>query len=235
MSMPTTRLLPFAAALGVTGSAALAYYAHGLRRQVDQQKQQLTEAQHDRTTGLLRREPWEDLAAQKLRELGADRAGWSLWLLDLDKFKPVNDTLGHQVGDWVLATFTQQLRDVLGKEALIGRLGGDEFVALVPWDGAWLPVVDQLAPALSVQVPHGLVVGVSIGIVCLADLPDSDQPLQVALPAADFSMYQAKFQGLGTYRFDPGTDTAAVFAGVPSPRRRYRDRARVAGPVEVTR
>jgi diguanylate cyclase (GGDEF)-like protein len=123
----------------------------------------------------------------------ATRRG-SLLLLDLDGFKPVNDTYGHEVGDKVLQQVAQRFSRALPSSALLARLGGDEFGILV--DGSQESVMEiALALRGTLSYPflidgHEVSIGVSIGIA------DNDGAADL-LQRADNAMYSAKRQALG--------------------------------------
>jgi len=166
-------------------------------------------AQHDPLTGLANRGVlMERLAAAA----AAGRHGRlsALLCLDLDRFKEVNDTLGHPSGDALLRTVAARLRAVVREGDLVARLGGDEFAVLLealaaPEDAA------ELAQRMieAVQAPYDLdgqraVVGTSVGIALTgADAGSAERLLQ----NADLALYQVKHQGRGHYRFfEPGMD-----------------------------
>lgn len=118
----------------------------------------------------------------------------ALLLMDLDEFKPINDTYGHEVGDQVLRQVAQRFQRVMPQGALLARLGGDEFGALVPGDSAStfevaLALRATMSYPLSVE-GHSISVGVSIGCVS-TDGSDS------LLRRADGAMYEAKRSGSG--------------------------------------
>lgn len=129
------------------------------------------------------------IEAERLRE-----AGGQLLVMDLDKFKFVNDTLGHHVGDRLLAAFAQRVTTHLGPRDRLYRLGGDEFVALLPAcdeQGA-LAVANRLVEALHAPFPLAggqVSCGCSIGIAAL--LP-SDEATGDALARADLALLRAK-------------------------------------------
>lgn len=161
-------------------------------------------ARHDPLTGLGNRMQFEDRVRQ---EMGLVRRGgppFALLCLDLDRFKIVNDTLGHAVGDGVLRVVADRLRSVVRVEDTVARLGGDEFViiqtrALRPDDP------DLLAGHLTraVEAPmivdgHPVEIGVSIGIALAP--PDCEDP-DTVYRMADRALYQAKAEGRGTHRW----------------------------------
>ena len=132
-----------------------------------------------------------------------------LFLLDLDRFKEVNDTLGHAAGDELIREVAQRLSAAVRAEDMVARLGGDEFAVLLPG----LPDVEaaqQLAQRLldAVAVPfrlHGFTLDVeaSLGI---ALHPDDAQHYDVLLRHADVAMYEAKRSKAGYVRYDPARD-----------------------------
>lgn len=118
------------------------------------------------------------------------RKSGSLLILDLDGFKPVNDRLGHEVGDQLLTQVARRFERVMPKGGLLARLGGDEFGALIPGDEG-LEVARALRATLSYPFEisgNGIQLGVSVGIAeCTPDLPGNN-----LLRRADEAMYQAK-------------------------------------------
>jgi len=152
-------------------------------------------AAHDTLTGLPNR-------SFLLRELqqhvdnyqGVSGRGFAVLFMDLDRFKVVNDSLGHPVGDALLIQFARRLRQSVGKEAFVARLAGDEFVAVLepcsgPDEAAAL--ARRIVEATEVPFlipPHELQVGVSIGIA----LQHHYESVEDILRDADLGMYQAK-------------------------------------------
>ena len=152
------------------------------------------EATHDSLTGLPNRYAVHDEIREAIAD-ASDRHAGALLYLDLDRFKPVNDEFGHQVGDRVLVRTAEVLRDVLRRQDTIGRIGGDEFVVCLP-DLSTAEEARTIAERLHdtlcqpFQVgPHELQVDASIGgTVHLADYDTADAALHVA----DMAMYEAK-------------------------------------------
>ncbi|SFV16510.1 PAS domain S-box-containing protein/diguanylate cyclase (GGDEF) domain-containing protein [Methylobacterium sp. 174MFSha1.1] len=163
-------------------------------------------ARHDALTDL----PNRTLFRERLDALLRDGAGAVLWL-DLDRFKVVNDTLGHAAGDALLCEVARRLRAVLAPGDTIARLGGDEFAVLLA-DGDPLAASRAAATLIeAMQVPVAIAgrpmhVGVSIGVV-LAPRHGGDADTLMA--RADRALYSAKAAGRSTFRlYDPGMDAA---------------------------
>ncbi|AZC25554.1 putative bifunctional diguanylate cyclase/phosphodiesterase [Pseudomonas sessilinigenes] len=157
----------------------------------------------DPLTGLLNRRGFQQTVDSIL--VRGERPGKSLVLLylDLDGFKRVNDSLGHDAGDRVLRWVSEQMKDCLHSFDIIGRMGGDEFTALLelgfPEQAA--KVAERLIERLSInQQIDGLEValGASIGI---AIYPDCGSNLDGLLRSADIAMYEAKRAGRQQYRY----------------------------------
>ncbi|WGD52609.1 EAL domain-containing protein [Bradyrhizobium sp. CB1650] len=161
-------------------------------------------AQHDALTDLpnrvLLRERMEHALAVT-RNGGLDLA---VLMLDLDRFKEVNDTLGHPAGDTLLRAVAARLRECTTDTALIARLGGDEFAVI---DYVTNPAVEAATLAENIRKvlcepfdlgDHRVTVGTSIGIaIAPRDGTDSD----VIMKSADLALYSAKSGGRGAYRF----------------------------------
>ena len=161
-------------------------------------------ARQDSLTGLPNREVLRRALDDAL--LGAVRRKHrcSVFLLDLDRFKAVNDTLGHPAGDTLLRLVSLRLRDVIGELGQVGRLGGDEFEVVLPatsakdeLSGLAQGIIDSLSRPYTI---NGTVVsiGASVGIVT-SDYDDrtSDDLMR----DADLALYAAKAAGKGCYRF----------------------------------
>jgi diguanylate cyclase (GGDEF)-like protein/PAS domain S-box-containing protein len=150
-------------------------------------------ASSDPLTGVLNRRGFERDASRRLTE-SADDATGALLFIDLNDFKVINDSHGHEVGDQLLTIAAKRLKKSLRSCDIIGRPGGDEFVALVP--DVTRSVADQLAERLTVALEKPYVVGshtlrcaASIG---LAIYPDNASTLTGLLREADQAMYRAK-------------------------------------------
>lgn len=167
------------------------------RARREQQVQQ--EADRDALTQLYNRRAGERQLVQTLAQAAKEQHACALMLVDLDRFKPINDTYGHEAGDRVLIIIADRLMQSLRKQDVVIRWGGDEFVVLV-YSGDDLEAVplvaDKLLQVLSlpIELTSGLSVevGASIGI---ALFPLHAQQVDDLIAKADRAMYQVKEQG----------------------------------------
>ena len=169
-------------------------------------------ARHDPLTDLPNRTMFRERLDQTLAELRRTGAGIAVLCLDLDRFKAVNDTLGHPVGDALLQAVAARLRTVLRCEDTVARLGGDEFAVIQTGadpHGARV-LCERLIAALSMPVAlgdHRITVGLSIG---LALAPGDGTDADTLFKRADLALYRAKAEGRGTFRFyEAAMDEAA--------------------------
>jgi diguanylate cyclase (GGDEF)-like protein len=152
----------------------------------------------DGLTGLSRRGPFEERLREEIARARSFRTTFSILMIDIDHFKNLNDTYGHQVGDEVLKTVSQRLREGLYETDVIARYGGEEFVCLLPRSQpAGLKVKaerirERVASEAFVIGLEAINVTISIGI---AHFPhDGDTP-EAVLAAADRALYAAKAAG----------------------------------------
>ncbi|WP_339430296.1 MULTISPECIES: putative bifunctional diguanylate cyclase/phosphodiesterase [unclassified Pseudomonas] len=157
----------------------------------------------DPLTGLLNRRGFYQTVENLLLRGERNDSSWVLLYLDLDGFKRVNDSLGHDVGDRVLRWVSEQLKACLRPFDILARMGGDEFTALLdlefPEQAA--KIAEKLIERVSIcQQIEGLdiALGASIGI---ATYPDCGSNLDGLLRASDIAMYEAKRAGRQQYRF----------------------------------
>ncbi len=168
------------------------------------------DAFHDTLTGLPNR-AW---LMQRLQYLTTQTQLYAVLFTDLDRFKVINDSLGHLVGDELLKQATRRLKSALPARATVARFGGDEFVILFE-DIANLEEATNLADQIQseLELPfklynYELFVSISIGITIGTE--DYEQPEDI-LRDADIAMYQAKHKGRGRYDvFNPITRDAAI-------------------------
>jgi diguanylate cyclase (GGDEF)-like protein len=160
-------------------------------------------AHYDALTGLPNRVLFLDRLGQALREADRTPERVGLLFVDLDGFKDVNDTHGHEAGDALLVEVARRLTETLRAADTVGRMGGDEFTVLLRDLGKpqnALRVAEKILAALSFPfriASEDLAVSASIGI---AVFPDNGRNLDRLLAAADAAMYQVKHHGKQGHR-----------------------------------
>ena len=161
-------------------------------------------ARFDSLTGLPNRAMMRQTLDEALRNAARRQKGCALFLIDLDRFKNVNDTLGHPVGDALLREVAGRLKSVLGEHGQVGRLGGDEFKAVLPGT-VDMGLLESLARTLIEQVSrpymiegHRVTIGASLGIA----IGDPGRGCADSLIRnADLALYAAKGAGRGKHCF----------------------------------
>lgn len=162
-------------------------------------RQLMHQSLRDELTGLANRRGMKDWLTRRLAAGG--RVG--VLLLDLDDFKPVNDTFGHDGGDRVLRVVAGRLRDLVGRDAIASRLGGDEFTLGVPTaDPAALEnmarrIIEAIGRPIAIDRRHQAHVRCSLGI---ARHPEDGETVEALMMHADQAMYVAKKSGKNQYR-----------------------------------
>lgn len=159
-------------------------------------------ARHDTLTELANRFHFREQLNETLAALGPDD-GFALHAIDLDRFKEVNDTLGHPVGDALLKSVARRLREVLRGPDIVARVGGDEF-SIIQRGAKTAEQAAHLANRVirTITQPHYILghsvnVGASIGI-SLA--PEHGSDAEELIKQADIALYEAKASGRGVYR-----------------------------------
>jgi len=161
-------------------------------------------ADHDPLTGLINRRRFQEDFAEILRRALRYGHQGALLFFDLDQFKYINDTSGHQAGDIMLKMVSNTLRNMVRETDLLARLGGDEFALVMPQtdaDGARRMATRILARLQRIELPvHTRVhrISASIGIV---RFPEHGTQVQDLMAHADLAMYQAKEIGRGRWHF----------------------------------
>ncbi|UOR14671.1 EAL domain-containing protein [Qipengyuania aquimaris] len=161
-------------------------------------------AQYDSLTGLSNRHRMNKVLGAKLTAFRSSKRVCALMMLDLDRFKQVNDTLGHPAGDELLKQVAARLERIVGDRGEIGRLGGDEFQIILSDVDDRGELGDLAARVIQmVGQPYSIngsraIIGVSLGI---AIAPYDGLDTEELVKAADLALYAAKGGGRGQYRF----------------------------------
>ncbi|MCJ2061321.1 EAL domain-containing protein [Methylobacterium sp. J-088] len=161
-------------------------------------------ARLDPLTSLPNRLLLRERLAEALARLQRNGEACALLLIDLDRFKPVNDTLGHPIGDALLAKVADRLRSTVRPTDTVARIGGDEFIILqtgireaADTQALARRLVDLIGRTYMVE-GHLLTIGASVGVALAPADGTSEDKL---LKNADLALYRAKLDGRGTYRF----------------------------------
>lgn len=172
---------------------------------LEQQKADLVKiALHDTLTGLPNRTHFQKLLEQTLAQAKADNERVALLFVDLDRFKSINDTVGHAAGDSLLLAVAARMRERLRATDLLCRYSGDEFVVLVRHVGSWDELAartDRLLEAIEQPVRlawRDITVSASIGITLY---PDDAADAEALVRNADMAMYASKNLGRARYTF----------------------------------
>ena len=170
-------------------------------------------ARFDSLTGLPNRAMMRKTLEEALRNSTRRQKGCGLFLIDLDRFKNVNDTLGHPVGDALLRQVGDRLKSVMGEHGQVGRLGGDEFKAVLPGT-VDIGLLESLARTLIAQVSqpysiegHRVTIGASVGIA-IGDPGRGNADSLIR--DADLALYAAKAAGRGKHMlYEPSMHSEA--------------------------
>ena len=161
-------------------------------------------AHHDPLTGLANRALFDNLAADMLLQAQRCNIRSALIFIDLDQFKPINDTYGHSIGDQLLQQAALRLTQSVRASDTVVRLGGDEFVVLLPHieceqdaQRVAQKILHNLNATFEINQKH-LQIGASVGI---AIYPEHGNEASCLLKHADFAMYQAKKSGFNRIHF----------------------------------
>lgn len=189
--------------------------AHRLTEQVESAKVELDHlAHHDALTNLPNRMLMQDRLGQAIEVARRQRRQLAVMYMDLDRFKHINDSLGHAVGDELLKSVTQRLVACVRHSDTVSRQGGDEFMLLLPYiEHAGDAAVSAQKMLAALAEPHhidgsDIHISVSIGI---SIYPDDGQDAQTLIKCADTAMYYAKENGRNSYKFfEQDMNTRAV-------------------------
>jgi diguanylate cyclase (GGDEF)-like protein len=171
-------------------------------------------AKFDSLTGLPNRAMMRQTLDEALRNAAYRKKGCALFMIDLDRFKNVNDTLGHPIGDALLRQVADRLKSVMGNHGQVGRLGGDEFQAVFPGT-VDVGLLEALARTLIEQVSrpyaiegHKVTIGASVGVV-IGDPGRASADAMVR--NADLALYAAKAAGRGKHQlYEPSMHSEAA-------------------------
>jgi diguanylate cyclase (GGDEF)-like protein len=161
-------------------------------------------AYHDGLTGLPNRSMFSKLLSQRISEAHRFERPLTVAFLDLDRFKQINDTLGHEAGDQLLQEVASRLRTCVRENDAVARLGGDEFVVLLPelGDDKYAASVAQKILLVIARpftlIGHEFRITASIGI---STYPKDGRDEQTLTKNADIAMYQAKAEGKNNFQF----------------------------------
>ncbi|MCF6257537.1 MAG: EAL domain-containing protein [Gammaproteobacteria bacterium] len=168
----------------------------------------------DALTGMPNRVLFYDRLEQVTMNASRYKTQFALMMMDLNRFKNINDTLGHHIGDRLLKTVGERLQAILRESDTVARLGGDEFAALLPaidHDEGVTIVAEKIVNALNKPIAvegHNLSIGISIGLV---RCPRDGDKTTLLMQHADVAMYHAKRKGLGYVFYDKNMNKENLF------------------------
>jgi diguanylate cyclase (GGDEF)-like protein len=161
-------------------------------------------AHYDELTGLANRTFLIENLERSIARARRGEAQVGVLFVDLDRFKVINDTIGHEAGDTVLREVARRLQDVVRKGDQVARWGGDEFIVMIEQyvdAGTLARVADKLINAISVPIAVDDVEYQLTASIGICTWPDDGPDLQSLLRNADLAMYRAKEQGRNSFRF----------------------------------
>ncbi len=206
------RYVRFSLSISSFGGTSIAYIAvQDIHERKQSEMELLKRAQRDPLSQLFNRLSMEELITRHLEE-EKDKGG-AFFLIDIDLFKQINDTYGHDLGDQIIRHFSHLMQTFFPKEAVIGRLGGDEFVAFLPrceTQEAYL----EMGKAFCIHVAKNRTTGIactcSIG---MSFFPTEGTTFKDLYHCADLALYRSKEQGRNQCtRFDHSMDRSKPFA-----------------------
>jgi diguanylate cyclase (GGDEF)-like protein len=172
------------------------------RRQAEQRAREL--ATRDALTGLLNRRSLMERTEDAIARAARRKEGLAVLFIDLDNFKTVNDTYGHDVGDDLLRQIAARITAAVRESDLVARVGGDEFIVLLEGLSSYADAAKLAGKIVASNVeacvigPHRITPSASIGI---SMYPQDASSAQALLKEADVAMYSAKHEHRGTFRF----------------------------------
>ena len=183
----------------------------GPNKEIQRQLQQM--AYYDALTGLPNRRLFIDRLERAIAQSYRLNDGFSLLFIDLDRFKNINDAYGHELGDGLLKTVAQRIRDAVRESDTVARLGGDEFVAILhdchDAESSRL-VVEKIRQVVNEPIildSHELNVSAAIGV---SFYPEDGLTVAEIIRNADVAMYRAKEDGTGIIYYEPEMNAGAT-------------------------
>ena len=159
---------------------------------------------HDSLTALPNRASFQQTVENYAKIAKRRGERFAIIFLDLDNFKFINDTYGHDAGDYVLIQTAKALQQTLRKSDLIFRIGGDEFVIMatnIQEKSSLFPILDKIKQNVTVKYrykKHQFTISCSLGV---AIFPEDSEDIETVIQYADLAMYEAKRSGKNSYRF----------------------------------
>lgn len=192
-------------------TAALSEATSQITREVEQKRRSTLRAEflsrHDPLTKLMNRSAFLDFVTAASEAHAAGGTPYDILFLDLDRFKIINDTFGHAVGDVALRSLAEKLEAIVSPKDALARFGGDEFLVLHacgPGDEPTAMLAERIIRRLTEPMTvdgHEVALGVSIGVAAPAG---RYEPAETTIGHADIAMYRAKRDGGNRFRlFDP--------------------------------
>ncbi len=174
-----------------------------ITKQMEYQEQLKYQAFYDSLTGLTNRSAFTGYLQKFMHKLERIKEYGVLLFIDLDNFKNINDSLGHDVGDYVLKTFAKRIKKILRKEDIFARLGGDEFVVLISQTTSYPTAINEMALNISNKIHEVLKEPIQSGIETLyitlslgiKTLQADEKDVNIILKHADIAMYASKNSG----------------------------------------
>jgi diguanylate cyclase (GGDEF)-like protein/PAS domain S-box-containing protein len=194
----------FGCAIRLNDADSIMNVAHDITERHQHEKAMEHQATHDLLTGLPNRALFLDRLAHAIRRAERHGARLAVMFVDLDKFKGVNDTLGHSAGDQLLRNVAVQLKLCVRESDTVARLGGDEFVLLLEDPtGPSMPgaIAERIGVRLAIPMMLAGQEHIVTGSIGISTYPDDGADAEMLLRQADIAMYRAKESGRNGFQF----------------------------------